>query len=282
MFPIGDFYGIQQREWKHWFGIDQMDQNLYRFQQNLSVIEPPSVGNPDTASLGQMVNKFVSLGESFHTPTLEIRRDYRTLQRIELNRKMEQFNWFTLSGRPFMNRLSSLPRTERYRLKAKRGKLVMLDFQAYVLQLLGDITNYEFTEYPYGQVGIDKQKIFPILFGENDLPYTEFFDGVRPIKSRFDGDGRVTLSNGKVCDTFFNYTTNIETLTNLKFARAFMRHLPQALIFYLYDAFLFDLKEEEIDLFVNLCGKLPYKYTAEIGDDWGNLEPFSQLSEFAF
>lgn len=282
MFPLGEYYGFQQREWKFWFGLDQYDQALYRFQVNKPTPYTPNVGNPTQVPFGTLVDKFDQMPEEFFKPSLEIQQDLHTLQRIELTRSMYQFNWYNLAGRPHMKTLSSLKATERHRLKSNRGSIVMLDFQSYFLQRLAKQVGYQFSGYPYDELGIEKTKLFPILFGELPLPRNEFFDLVRPVKEQFQDGGVVTLPNGKICDTFFHYSTNAETWENMGFARMFMDSLPESLIFYLYDAFIFDLAEDEMDEFINLCGKLPYKFTAGIGPDWGNLEPFPQLSEFAF
>lgn len=272
-FPNDDteWYGIQYREWKYWFNRFQEDQNLWNFQTNNQII--PSI-NVRGSSLA-----FGRLYDTFNTnilPTWErasqgLYGALETLANIEQRRKLGVFNLYTSHGRPVMSGISSLPKTERGILESKNGVLVDIDFSGYVFQLLAKKIGYKFSEYPYDELGIEKSEVFYYLFGDGNHTHP-FFQKLVPLKEKFADGNSVSLPNGKICTTFHNFTTNLETAVNLRLAKKIDEIFPDSVVFYLYDSFILDLTLEQAKQIDKLKPILPFPAKLQIGRNWGDMK----------
>ena len=199
--------------------------------------------------------------------------------------KKQNYMWYTATGRPSnawdgfnfsaMNKKDGS--RDKIRSRFDGGKIVQFDYDAFHVKLLAKILEYKFESHPYEQIqkdlGIDidydqfKGKVFQNIYGTITPEFMNhpFFQSVQALIDemyhRYETDGVVNswfyeklfrdikdITPNKV----FNYVLqSLETEYNVRKIKSILPHLrnkKSVFMMYLYDAFIFDIHPEEMNL----------------------------------
>jgi hypothetical protein len=166
---------------------------------------------------------------------------------------------------------------DKIRSRFEGGKIVQFDYDAFHIKLLAKILDYQFDYHPYEQIrdelGIDmdydqfKGKVFQNIYGTitSEFMNHPFF---QTVQSMIDTMYEQYQSEGVVKSWFyeklfrdiqdatpnkvFNYVLqSLETEYNVRKIKTILPHLKgkqSVFMMYLYDAFIFDIHPDEMDL----------------------------------
>jgi hypothetical protein len=195
------------------------------------------------------------------------------------------YNWQTLTTRPSNTwnnvNFSALNKTNGVRdtimSRFDNGTIVQFDYDAFHIKLLSKLLDYEFSEHPYDcikndlKLNIDydkiKLKVFQNIYGTMLPEFLKhpFFKKIKDFSDKLYSD---YVENEKIESLFyqkkfrsiedpnptkvFNYALqSLETEYNVKKLKSVMKILKykqSKLMLYLYDAFVFDIHPDEMDL----------------------------------
>lgn len=197
----------------------------------------------------------------------------------------QNYMWYTATSRPSNSwhgfNFSSLNKTDGSRdlihSKFKDGKILQFDYDAFHIKLLSKILEYDFLDHPYVQIKNElnlkmdydqvKSRVFQNLYGgiSDEFLLHPFFLQVQAVieelYSEYKNDGFIEswFYNKKFIDIesatpnkVFNYfLQSLETEYNvmkIKTLLPLLESKESCLMMYMYDAFIFDIHPDEMDL----------------------------------
>lgn len=199
--------------------------------------------------------------------------------------KKQNYMWYTATGRPSnawdsfnfsaMNKKDGS--RDKIRSRFEGGKIVQFDYDAFHIKLLAKILQYEFSSHPYEQIqkdlGIDmdydqfKGKVFQNIYGTITPEFMNhpFFQSVQALidetYDRYKTDGMVKSwfyekrfrdIQDATPNKVFNYVLqSLETEYNVRKIKSILPHIQNKkslFMMYLYDAFVFDIHPDEMDI----------------------------------
>ena len=220
--------------------------------------------------------------------------------------------WYTATGRPSnawdsfnfsaMNKKDGS--RDKIRSRFDGGKIVQFDYDAFHIKLLAKILDYQFERHPYEQIkdelGIDmdydqfKSKVFQNIYGTITPEFIvhPFFTTIQAmideLYSVYETDGMVkswfyeknfrdiqNVTPNKV----FNYVLqSLETEYNVRKIKSILPYLKNkksVFMMYLYDAFVFDIHPDEMDLIYVLQSAFEtdnMSIKIYVGEDFGHIK----------
>jgi hypothetical protein len=199
--------------------------------------------------------------------------------------KKQNYMWYTATGRPSnawggfnfsaMNKKDGT--RDKIRSRFEGGKIVQFDYDAFHIKLLAKILDYQFDYHPYEQIrnelGIDmdydqfKGKVFQNIYGTITPEFMghPFFQTVQAMidtmYEQYQSEGIVKSwfyeklfrdIQDATPNKVFNYVLqSLETEYNVRKIKTILPHLKDkksVFMMYLYDAFIFDIHPDEVDL----------------------------------
>lgn len=199
--------------------------------------------------------------------------------------KKQNYMWYTATGRPSnawggfnfsaMNKKDGT--RDKIRSRFEGGKIVQFDYDAFHIKLLAKILEYKFEYHPYEQImhelEIDmdydqfKGKVFQNIYGMITPEFMEhpFFNTVQAMidtmYEQYENDGAVKSwfyeklfrdIQDPTPNKVFNYVLqSLETEYNVRKIKTILPYLKDkqsVFMMYLYDAFIFDIHPDEMDL----------------------------------
>lgn len=199
--------------------------------------------------------------------------------------KKQNYMWYTATGRPSnawggfnfsaMNKKDGT--RDKIRSRFEGGKIVQFDYDAFHIKLLAKILEYKFEYHPYEQImhelEIDmdydqfKGKVFQNIYGTITPEFMEhpFFNTVQAMidtmYEQYENDGAVKSwfyeklfrdIQDPTPNKVFNYVLqSLETEYNVRKIKTILPYLKDkqsVFMMYLYDAFIFDIHPDELDL----------------------------------
>jgi hypothetical protein len=199
--------------------------------------------------------------------------------------KKQNYMWYTTTSRPSNSfngfNFSAMNKKDGTRNKIRSrfngGKIVQFDYDAFHIKLLAKILDYKFEYHPYEQIRDDlgismdydqfKSKVFQNIYGTITAEFMShtFFETVQAMidtmYEQYKTDGMVKswfyektfrdiqdVTPNKV----FNYVLqSLETEYNVRKIKTILPHLidkKSVFMMYLYDAFVFDVHPNEMEL----------------------------------
>ena len=226
--------------------------------------------------------------------------------------KKQNYMWYTATGRPSnawdsfnfsaMNKKDGS--RDKIRSRFDGGKIVQFDYDAFHIKLLAKILDYQFERHPYEQIkdelGIDmdydqfKSKVFQNIYGTITPEFIvhPFFTTIQAmideLYSVYETDGMVkswfyeknfrdiqNVTPNKV----FNYVLqSLETEYNVRKIKSILPYLKNkksVFMMYLYDAFVFDIHPDEMDLIYVLQSAFEtdnMSIKIYVGEDFGHIK----------
>lgn len=226
--------------------------------------------------------------------------------------KKQNYMWYTATGRPSnawdgfnfsaMNKKDGS--RDKIRSRFDSGKIVQFDYDAFHIKLLAKILDYQFQSHPYEQIkdelGIDmdyeqfKGKVFQNIYGTITPEFIEhpFFttvqamidemysiyetDGV--VKSWFYGKNFRDIQDATPNKVFNYVLQSLETEYNVRKIKSILPHLQNkksVFMMYLYDAFVFDIHPDEMNLIDTLQSAFEtdnMSIKIYVGEDFGHIK----------
>ena len=226
--------------------------------------------------------------------------------------KKQNYMWYTATGRPSnawdsfnfsaMNKKDGS--RDKIRSRFDGGKIVQFDYDAFHIKLLAKILDYQFERHPYEQIkdelGIDmdydqfKGKVFQNIYGTITPEFIghPFFTTIQAmideLYSVYEMDGMVKswfyeknfrdiqdITPNKV----FNYVLqSLETEYNVRKIKSILPYLENkksVFMMYLYDAFVFDIHPDEMELIDVLQSAFEtdsMSIKIYVGEDFGHIK----------
>ena len=226
--------------------------------------------------------------------------------------KKQNYMWYTATGRPSnawdsfnfsaMNKKDGS--RDKIRSRFDGGKIVQFDYDAFHIKLLAKILDYQFERHPYEQIkdelGIDmdydqfKGKVFQNIYGTITPEFIvhPFFTTIQAmideLYSVYETDGMVKswfyeknfrdiqdVTPNKV----FNYVLqSLETEYNVRKIKSILPYLENkksVFMMYLYDAFVFDIHPDEMELIDVLQSAFEtdsMSIKIYVGEDFGHIK----------
>jgi hypothetical protein len=226
--------------------------------------------------------------------------------------KKQNYMWYTATGRPSNAwdgfNFSAMNKKDGSRNKIRSrfdgGKIVQFDYDAFHIKLLAKILEYKFEGHPYEEIqeelGMDidyddfKSKVFQNIYG-TITPEFMRHPLFQSIQAMIDEFYEQYEQNGVVKSWFyaklfrdiqdptpnkvFNYVLqSLETEYNVRKIKTILPHLDgkhSLFMMYLYDAFIFDIHPEEMEL-INILQRAFETDNMSIkiyaGDDFGAIK----------
>jgi hypothetical protein len=228
--------------------------------------------------------------------------------------KKQNYMWYTATSRPSNSwnnfNFSALNKNDGTRNKIhsrfENGKIVQFDYDAFHIKLLAKILDYKFTKHPYEEIkeelGLDipydevKSRVFQNIYGTITDQFLQhpFFQRVQAmidelyqeyiekgyIESYFYHKRFREIEDPTPNKVFNYFLQSLETEYNVRKLKTILPMLQDqrtVLCMYLYDAFVFDVPPDEI----NLVSQLKRGFETDgmttkcsIGDDFGSITPY--------
>jgi hypothetical protein len=228
--------------------------------------------------------------------------------------KKQNYMWYTATSRPSNSwnnfNFSALNKNDGTRNKIhsrfEGGKIVQFDYDAFHIKLLAKILDYKFTKHPYEQIkeelNLDisydevKSRVFQNIYGTITDQFLQhpFFQRVQAMIDELYQEyiekgytesyfyhKRFREIEDPTPNKVFNYfLQSLETEYNvrkLKTVLPMIQHQRTVLCMYLYDAFVFDVPPDEIELIPHLKRSFEtdeMTTKCSIGGDFGSIEPY--------
>lgn len=225
--------------------------------------------------------------------------------------KKQNYMWYTATGRPSnawdsfnfsaMNKKDGS--RDKIRSRFDSGKIVQFDYDAFHIKLLAKILDYKFEYHPYEQIQNDlsmnmdydqfKGKVFQNIYGTITPEFMNhtFFRSVQALidelYERYQTDGVVKSwfyekmfrdIQDATPNKVFNYVLqSLETEYNVRKIKSILPHLKNkqsVFMMYLYDAFIFDIHPDEMELISVLQSAFEtdnMSVKIYVGDDFGSI-----------
>jgi hypothetical protein len=225
--------------------------------------------------------------------------------------KKQNYMWYTATGRPSnawggfnfsaMNKKDGT--RDKIRSRFDGGKIVQFDYDAFHIKLLAKILDYQFEYHPYEQIrdelGIDmdydlfKGKVFQNIYGTITPEFMNhpFFQTVQvmidTMYEQYQKDGMIKSwfyekvfrdIQDATPNKVFNYVLqSLETEYNVRKIKTILPYLKDkksVFMMYLYDAFIFDIHPDEMDLIDVLHNAFEtdnMSVKIYVGDDFGHI-----------
>ena len=225
--------------------------------------------------------------------------------------KKQNYMWYTATGRPSnawggfnfsaMNKKDGT--RDKVRSRFDGGKIVQFDYDAFHIKLLAKILDYQFEYHPYEQIrdelGIDmdydlfKGKVFQNIYGTITPEFMNhpFFQTVQvmidTMYEQYQKDGMIKSwfyekvfrdIQDATPNKVFNYVLqSLETEYNVRKIKTILPYLKDkksVFMMYLYDAFIFDIHPDEMDLIDVLHNAFEtdnMSVKIYVGDDFGHI-----------
>ena len=228
--------------------------------------------------------------------------------------KKQNYMWYTATSRPSNSwnnfNFSALNKNDGTRNKIHsrydEGKIVQFDYDAFHIKLLAKILDYKFTKHPYDEIkeelNLDisydevKSRVFQNIYGTITDQFIQhpFFQRVQAMIDELYEEyvqkgytesyfyhKRFREIEEPTPNKVFNYfLQSLETEYNVRKLKTILPLLEDkrtVLCMYLYDAFVFDVPTDEIDLIPQLkrvfeTDEMTTK--CSIGNDFGGMTPY--------
>ena len=231
--------------------------------------------NPITQSCIDYCNDFINIFHEIEKNDILVGDEW----------KKQNYMWYTTTGRPSnawggfnfsaMNKKDGS--RDKIRSRFDGGKIVQFDYDAFHIKLLAKILDYKFEYHPYEQIQKDlmidmeydqfKAKVFQNIYGMITPEFMNhtFFRSVQALidelYERYQTDGVVKSwfyeklfrdIKDATPNKVFNYVLqSLETEYNVRKIKSILPYLQNkksVFMMYLYDAFIFDIHPDEMDL----------------------------------
>ena len=259
------------------------------------------IDNPISQSCIDYCNDFISV---FH----EIERNDIL---VGDESKKQNYMWYTATGRPsnawdsfnFSAMSKKDGSRDKIRSRFNGGKIVQFDYDAFHIKLLAKILDYKFEYHPYEQIQNDlgmnidyeqfKGKVFQNIYGTITPEFMNhtFFRSVQALidelYERYQTDGVVKSwfyekmfrdIQDATPNKVFNYVLqSLETEYNVRKIKSILPYLKNkqsVFMMYLYDAFIFDIHPDEMELIDVLQSAFEtdnMSVKIYVGDDFGSI-----------
>jgi len=259
------------------------------------------VDNPITQSCIDYCNDFINVFHEIEKNDILVGDEW----------KKQNYMWYTATGRPSnawnsfnfsaMNKKDGS--RDKIRSRFEGGKIVQFDYDAFHIKLLAKILEYKFESHPYEQIQKDlmmdidydvfKGKVFQNIYGTITPEFMNhtFFRSVQALidemYERYETDGMVKSwfyeknfrdIQDATPNKVFNYVLqSLETEYNVRKIKSILPHIQNkksVFMMYLYDAFIFDIHPDEIDLINTLQSAFEtdnMSVKIYTGDDFGHI-----------
>ncbi len=228
--------------------------------------------------------------------------------------KKQNYMWYTATSRPSNSwnnfNFSALNKNDGTRNKIhsrfEGGKIVQFDYDAFHIKLLAKILDYNFKKHPYEEIKDElnlnisyddvKGKVFQNIYGTITDQFIQhpFFQRVQAMidelyqeymergytESYFYHKRFRDIEEPNPNKVFNYFLQSLETEYNIRKLKTIIPLLQEkrtVLCMYLYDAFVFDVPPEELDLIPQLKRGFEtdgMTTKCSIGDDFGGIEPY--------
>lgn len=228
--------------------------------------------------------------------------------------KKQNYMWYTATSRPSNSwnnfNFSALNKNDGTRNKIhsryEGGKIVQFDYDAFHIKLLAKILDYKFTKHPYDEIkeelNLDipydevKSRVFQNIYGTITDQFLQhpFFLKVQAMvdelhqeyvekgytESYFYHKRFRDIEDPNPNKVFNYFLQSLETEYNVRKLKTILPLLEgkrTVLCMYLYDAFVFDVPPDEIELIPQLKRAFEtdgMTTKCSVGDDFGSIEPY--------
>jgi hypothetical protein len=228
--------------------------------------------------------------------------------------KKQNYMWYTATSRPSNSwnnfNFSALNKNDGTRNKIhsrfENGKIVQFDYDAFHIKLLAKILDYKFTKHPYDEIkeelGLDipydevKSRVFQNIYGTITDQFLQhpFFQRVQAMIDELYQEyvekgytesyfyhKRFREIEDPTPNKVFNYfLQSLETEYNVRKLKTILPLLEDkrtVLCMYLYDAFVFDVPPDELEIILQLKRAFEtddMTTKCSVGENFGSITPY--------